>query len=255
MRSLPPYVSKVFARFSKSFQQSRNSAYSLFFPWPCVICRELQSYAEVLCEACRKTLPEMPRFSCKICGNPFQKQWRVKVCPDCKLRRPKLTRIRSVFSYEGPVAQMIHEMKFARRARFARYFSEELYLCLLRHYPHGAEAIVPVPLHRSREWQRTFDQASLMAEYLCELSGVPVRKLLRRSRNTIPQTFLSGQARRKNLEGAFCLKPGIDLPKSVLLIDDVITTGATLEACSVLLRKAGVRRIYGLTVARAVLKP
>lgn len=148
--------------------------------------------------------------------------------------------------------EMIHEMKFAKRARFARYFSEELYLLMVKHYAQRVQAIVPVPLHRSREWQRTFDQARLMAEHLSDLSGIPVRNLLRRSRNTVPQTFLSGQARRKNLDGAFCLKQRIDLPKSVLLIDDVITTGATLEACSVLLRKAGVRRVYGLTVARAM---
>jgi ComF family protein len=150
---------------------------------------------------------------------------------------------------------MIREMKFARMARFARYFSEELYLCLLEQFPQSAEAIVPVPLHRSREWQRTFDQARLMATHLSALSGLPVKNALHRSRNTIPQTSLSGPARRKNLDGAFRLKAGMDLPKSVLLIDDVITTGATLEACAVLLRRAGVRRIYGLTVARAMLKP
>jgi len=255
MRSLPPYLSKVLSNFGRSFQQSRNAAYSLFFPWPCVICEELQPYADVLCEACRKILPRIPSFCCRICGAPFSEHWRVKICPDCKLQRPKLTRIRSVFLYEGPVIQMIHEMKFARKARFARYFSEELYLSLLQHYSNRVEAIVPVPLHRSREWERTFDQARLMAEHLSALSGIRVQNCLRRSRNTIPQTFLSGHARRKNLEGAFCLKQGMDLPKSVLLIDDVITTGTTLEACSVLLRKAGVRKIYGLTVARAVLKP
>jgi ComF family protein len=255
MRSLPPYLYKVFSNLDRSFQQSRNAAYSLFFPWPCVICKVLQPYADVVCEACRKTLPRITTFCCRICGSPFNEHWRVKICPDCKLQRPKLTRIRSVFLYEGPVIQMIHDMKFAKRARFARYFSEELYLCLLRWYPKGANAIVPVPLHRSREWQRTFDQARLMAEHLSGLSGIPVQNCLRRIRNTIPQTFLSGHARRKNLEGAFGFKQGIDPPKSVLLIDDVITTGTTLEACSVLLRKAGVRKIYGLTVARAMLKP
>jgi ComF family protein len=255
MRNLPPYLYKVFSDLGRSFQQSRNAAYSLFFPWHCVICEELQPYADVVCEACRKSLPRITPLSCRICGAPLSEHWRVKVCPDCKLQRPKLTRIRSVFLYEGPVIRMVHEMKFSKRARFARYFSEEMYLFLLEHFVQQAEAIVPVPLHRSREWQRTFNQARLMAEHLSALTGIPVQNYLRRTRNTIPQTFLSGQARRKNLEGAFTVKQGIDLPKSVLLIDDVITTGATLEACSILLRKAGVRKIYGLTVARAMLKP
>jgi ComF family protein len=255
MRNLPPYLYKVFSDLGRSFQQSRNAAYSLFFPWRCVLCEELQPYVDVVCESCRKRLPRITRRWCRICGAPFSEHWRVKICPDCKLQRPKLTRIRSVFLYEGRVIQMIHEMKFAKRARFARYFSEEMYLFFLQHFARRADVIVPVPLHRSREWQRTFNQARLMAEHLSKLSGIPVKNCLRRTRNTISQTFLSGQARRKNLEGAFCVKQNIDLPKSVLLIDDVITTGATLEACSVLLRKAGVRKIYGLTVARAMLKP
>lgn len=255
MRSLPPFLSKVFSNFSRSFQQSRNAASSLFFPWPCVVCQELQPYANVICDHCRKTLPKITPSWCRICGVPFNEHWRVKICPDCRLQRPKITRIRSVFLYEGPVIQMIHEMKFAKRARFAHYFSEEMYLFLLKHFVQQFEAIVPVPLHRLREWQRTFNQARLIAQHLSALTGTPVQNCLRRTRNTVPQTFLSGQARRKNLEGAFCFKPNADPPKSVLLIDDVITTGATLEACSVLLRKAGVRKIYGLTVARAMLKP
>ena len=253
MRSLPPYLSKVFSDLSRSFQQIRNSACSLFFVWHCLICEELQPYADVLCEPCRRSLPRITPRWCRICGVPFREHWRVKICPDCRLQRPKLTRIRSVFQYEGPVIRMIHELKFAKRARFARYFSEELYLCLLQEYPKGADAIIPVPLHRSREWERTFNQSRLMAEHLGAFSGIPVLNCLHRTRNTIPQTFLSGPARRKNLEGAFSLKPGVCLPKSVLLIDDVITTGTTLDACSTLLRRAGVRKVYGLTVARAML--
>ena len=85
-------------------------------------------------------------------------------------------------------------------------------------------------------------------------SGMRLMNALVRGKNTPPQSSLSGPARRNNLQGAFQMKKGIVLPASVLLIDDVITTGATLEACATVLRRAGARRIYGLTIARAALK-
>lgn len=248
MRNLPPYLFRI-------LHQSRNAFFSLFFPWPCSICGELQKYAGVVCEPCGRSLPRIPDRCCRICGAPFPEHWRVKVCPDCYTKRPELTRIRSVFLYEGPVIQMLHDIKFGKRARPLLFFAEELYLLVLRRFPRSIDAIVPVPLHRVREWERTFDQAALLAEHLQRFSGIPLRKALIRRKNTPPQTSLSGQARRKNLRGAFRLRKGEQrLPRSILLIDDVITTGATLEACARILRKAGARRIYGLTIARAVLK-
>jgi ComF family protein len=218
------------------------------------MCEELQRYAQVMCESCRLHLPRIQKWSCRICGSPFPEHWRVKVCPECRMTRPKLTRIRSVFLYEEPVIRMIHEMKFARRARHLRFFAEELYLFLLKRVPRKVDAIVPVPLHRAREWERTFDQSGLLARFLHDLSGIPLRNLLMRSKVTLPQSSLSGAARRRNLRGAFHLKSNHKLPSSVLLVDDVITTGATLEACAIVLRRAGIRKIYGLTIARAVLK-
>ena len=254
MRNRPPYLYKAYSSLNRLFQQGRNSLLSLFFPWPCAVCGVLQAYAGVICEPCRERLPRIGNRYCRICGSPLPDQWRVRICPECKMSRPKLTRIRSVFLYEDPLIRMIREMKFSRRARHARYFSEELYLFLLSRMPGSIEAIVPVPLHRAREWERTFDQAGLLAKHLQELSGLPVRNVLIRRENTIPQTSLSGRARRMNLRDAFQVKKGVQLPSSIVLIDDVITTGATLEACAAPLRRAGARRVYGLTVARAALK-
>ena len=150
--------------------------------------------------------------------------------------------------------EMILQMKFNRKARYVRYFAEELYLFLLKRFRPRIDAIIPVPLHRKREWQRTFDQTRLLAMQLQVFSGMRLMNALVRGKNTPPQSSLSGPARRNNLHGAFQMKKGIVLPASVLLIDDVITTGATLEACATVLRRAGARRIYGLTIARAALK-
>ena len=149
--------------------------------------------------------------------------------------------------------QMIKQVKFSRRARPLLYFAEELNVRMLQEFPRTVEAIVPVPLHRSREWERTFNQSALLAKYIGEFSGLPLREILRRNKRTSPQTSLSGMARRRNLKGVFEVRAG-SVPHSVVLVDDVVTTGATLESCANVLRKAGVRRVYGLTVARAVLK-
>ena len=145
-------------------------------------------------------------------------------------------------------------MKFHRQARYLRYFSEELYLFFLKRLAHRVRAIVPVPLHRIREWDRTFDQSRLLAMHLRNFSGIPLMNVLVRKKNTMPQSSLSGRARRRNLQGAFQIKKRKAVPESILLIDDVVTTGATLEACAAVLRKAGARKVYGLTIARAALK-
>jgi ComF family protein len=254
MKSQPPYLSKLFNSFSSCYRSAANSIFSLFFPWRCPLCNDLQRYAEVLCEPCSKGLPRIQEAQCRICGAQFPERWLVTVCPECKMVRPKLTRIRSVFLYEAAIIQMIREMKFAKKARYARYFAEQLNLAMLEKFPRSVAAIVPVPLHRSREWERTFDQTRLISNHLSRLSGIPVLSCLRRRRKTLPQTALSGAARRRNLQGAFQMKKNVKLPSPVVLVDDVITTGATLEECALVLRKAGVKRVYGLTVARAMLK-
>jgi ComF family protein len=156
--------------------------------------------------------------------------------------------------YEGVIMNLIHEVKFSRRARSLQFFAEELFSRMMIDYPRRLDAIVPVPLHSAREWNRTYNQAGLLAEELSRLCGIPVRRILRRQRHTIPQTSLSGQARRRNLQGVFSFVDTTPAPKAVVLIDDVVTTGATLEACAAELRKGGVRKVYCLTVARAVLK-
>jgi ComF family protein len=254
MRNLPPYLSKVPTQFSRIYSAIRSSFFALCFPAECVLCGRLQKYPEVLCEPCQERLPWIRAPWCKRCGTPFPEQWRVPICPDCRLQRPGLTRIRSLFLYETAVMQMIRQVKFSRQARPLHYFAELLNLRILQEFPRNIAALVPIPLHRTREWERTFNQSALLARYVSELSGIPARNLLRRTKRTPAQTSLSGQARRRNLQGAFRLKRKLTIPRSVILIDDVVTTGATLESCAAVLRKAGVRRVYGLTIARAVLK-
>jgi ComF family protein len=270
MRNLPPYRYRKFPNTDSRFRiewgryasvagrgvdRCWAAVLGLCFPYSCPGCGELQKYADVLCETCARILPRIHAPYCSICGSPLKPNWQVKICPDCRERRPRVTRIRSGFLYEGIVTQLIREVKFARRARALEFFAGELYSKWMPDFPRSITAIVPVPLHPSREWERTFNQSVLLARELSKLSGIPVVELLRRQKRTLPQTSLSGQARRRNLNGVFRFRSSTpDLPRSVILVDDVVTTGATLEACAGTLRKAGVRKVYCLTIARAVLK-
>ncbi len=211
-------------------------------------------YPAAVCEDCVRGLKRIEKPFCLRCGDPFPEHWRVQICPDCRTRRRPITRIRSVFAYEGLVRQMIRDAKYGRKARPLRYFGEELFLFSQAELTAPIDAIVPVPLHRMREWERTFNQAELLSREVSRLKGLPLWQPLRKIRPTPPQSLLSGAARRANLTGSFRYTGNVSTPKSVLLVDDVVTTGATLEECARVLRSAGVRRVYALTVARAVQK-
>src|SRR6187455_972462 len=125
MRNRPPYLSRLYSEASRFYGGVRSSLLSLCFPSTCGCCNILIRYPEVLCESCRKSLPWIRKPFCKLCGSPLQPHWRVKICPECKLRRPRLTRIRSLFLYESTIMQMIKQVKFSRRARPLLYFAEE----------------------------------------------------------------------------------------------------------------------------------
>lgn len=254
MKKPPPF--KVLfdpKRIIPACRTIQRSVFSLLFPWGCPGCQRLVSFPNPICDECASRLKRILSPFCHKCGSPLPEYWKVEVCPECRTQKSALSMIRSVYYYEQLIQEMILEVKYARRARYLRYLSEELFKHVLLYFPGSFEAIVPVPLHREREWERTFNQAALMADQLSRLLGVPVWKALRKPRKTLPQSSLSGTARRCNLKGAFECKEGKISFRSVLLIDDVITTGATLQECGRVLRKsAGVKKVYAITVARAV---
>jgi competence protein ComFC len=230
----------------------RISAYSIFFPWKCPGCSSLLPYPQVICTACSAGLPRIPIKQCKKCGIPLADHWRVKVCPECKTTRSALRRIRSLYSYDGLVRQMIRDAKYRRQGRYLQFFGEQMYSTARAEFPK-VTTLAAVPLHRDRQWERTFNQAERLVHELSRIWGIPALPGLVKVQKTIPQSSLSGSARRKNLKDAFAWTGTSPAPRSVLLIDDVITTGATLEQCARTLRHAGVRTVYALTVARAVL--
>lgn len=225
---------------------------SLLFPRDCPGCAQSLPFPEVICDPCANGLKKVEPPFCQKCGTPMPQHWRVEVCPECKGERSALSRIRSAYHYEGLVRQMIRDVKYRHRPRYLRFFACMMYPMICAEFPRSLEAIVPVPLHAAREWDRRFNQAALLAQELSRLSGIRIRCELRKTSRSMSQSSLSGIARRKNLRGVFECHFSGKPPRSVLLIDDIITTGTTLTRCAAALRRAGVRRVYATTIARAV---
>ena len=157
-----------------------------------------------------------------------------------------MDRARAVGAYEGTLREIIHALKYEGRRsigpRLGRLMAAQAADLLA-----GVDVAVPVPLHRAREWQRGFNQADDLARAL----GLPVRHALVRRRATRPQVDLPAARRHGNVREAFCLARGADVAGClVALVDDVATTGATLEACARVLKGAGAREVRAVTAAR-----
>lgn len=157
------------------------------------------------------------------------------------------------FAYEGALRRALVQLKYGGAARLAEPLASaaaptvrEL-LGLARQ-----QALVPVPIHPTRLRERGYNQAALLARSIGRIAGLPVRELIGRMRETTKQHRLDRTARLRNLRQAFVVARGRDPPRSVLLVDDILTTSATLEACAAALIEAGVREVYGFAVAREV---
>jgi ComF family protein len=206
-----------------------------------------------VCASCwRSILPLTPPL-CDRCGDPLP-TWRaisipLARCPRCRRARRLVDRARAIGAYDGALRAIVHALKYDGRRSLARPLGD---LMRLRGADmlDGAACAIPVPLHPSRRRQRGFNQAADLARHL----GVPAVPALRRVRATLTQTGLPAARRHRNVRDAFAVTRAAS-PLSgatVVLVDDVSTTGATLEACARVLKMAGVVEVRALTAARVV---
>lgn len=193
-------------------------------------------------------------FSCSRCGLPFETAaplHGVDLCGLCRRQPPAFDCSRSLGVYEGDLRQLVHLFKYGHMRPLARPLADRMAPFLEELGP--IDLMTPVPLHRLRRWRRGFNQSDLLAQELSRLTGIPWRRdVLRRVRATRPQFGLSHRQRRMNVQGAFAVRrPEAIEGRKILLIDDIMTTGATIEACASVLRAGGVDSVAALTIARA----
>jgi ComF family protein len=232
----------------------RVDAARLLWPSRCLACEAAGLEGLDLCAACAAALP-WNRCACLACALPLPQPG---TCGDCLRREAALARrgrtaalstVHAAFAYAAPLDRLLPRFKFHRDLAAGALLSQ-LMAEAVASLPRP-DAVIPVPLHRSRLRRRGYDQALELARPLARSLDLPLRDgLLRRVRRTAPQSELNALARRRNLKNAFAVKPDTPLPAHVVLIDDVMTTGATLHAAADALKRAGVHRIDAWVCAR-----
>lgn len=218
----------------------------LLYPRDCVHCGQSVPDGAALRYLCPPCLLDVEIFKppfCSTCGYPFYGVLAgSRSCPHCEELRPQFNLGRTAFHLQGPMRDLVHAFKYGT-GHFALHDLLAVVLMSpgMKDYISGA-VLVPVPLHPIRKWRRTFNQSELVAIELAQLvSGSRMEGLLRRTRWTGSQTRLSRKQRRRNMRGAFTLRRGsvLDPCARYVVVDDVFTTGSTLNACCAVLRKAG----------------
>lgn len=225
----------------------RRTALDLLFPFRCLGCAREGS---LICPSCRQKMLEITSPVCPRCGTP---QAGGILCPACSNHHHDIDGIRSPFRFEGVTRQAIHQLKYKNLRAIAPTLAELLGNYLDAH-PIPGEILVPVPLHRIRLRERGYNQSELLARKLGGIIGLPViADCIIRRKNNPPQTrATSVDKRRSNVADAFTCRNHSLKNKKIILIDDVATSGATLNACAATLKTAGAVSVWGLTLAREV---
>jgi len=222
-------------------------ALDLLFPQACIGCGK---EGGLLCTACCRLLPRLTPPLCPRCGKP---QSGDRLCPACAGGQMAIDGIRSPFRFMGVIREAIHQLKYQNLRLLALplarlmgdYFVTE---------PVPGEVLVPVPLHQKRMRERGYNQSSLLAQELSNIIRVPVvEDCLIRNQYALSQTkTMAVEQRRNNVARAFACRNRELAGKEVLLIDDVATSGATLNACAATLKAAGAASVWGLVVAQEI---
>ena len=229
---------------------------NIIFPKNCLICNKIISNGN-FCVDDWKELYFLTKPTCNICFQPFEfKVDDEMLCGKCLQKRPEYFKALAVLAYNEQSRIIITKFKYYDQINLAKYFAE-LMLKQAKEIIVDVDFIIPVPLHKVRIIKRKYNQAAILAKNIANLSKKKlIVDLLVRIKNNKPQASLSQKMRRKNVVGIFKINKKYQQKikgKNILLIDDVITTGSTVESCCKELKKCEVNRIYVLTLAKATI--
>lgn len=218
----------------------------LFFPRRCPVCQEVvEERGERVCSICRTRLPYIRGPVCMGCGKPLLTEEQ-EYCRDCSRKRRWTDRGRAPFLYDEVMRRSIAGFKYGGRQEYAAFYAEEiLRRCAKEMKGWKGEVFVPIPLHPSRKRKRGFNQAGLLSEELSKRSGIPTDAgLLRRVKKTHVQKELNDQERLTNLKDAFSVRKGKVPYQNIILVDDIYTTGSTIDAAAKVLKENGVQNVH-----------
>ncbi|OEU79721.1 MAG: hypothetical protein BA872_05565 [Desulfobacterales bacterium C00003060] len=254
-------------------QRLSRTFLNIIFPPRCLICSAYYDFRQVsngkrtsdslsdftiqyFCETCRKDIIRTASPFCTKCGFPFvSREGENHTCSECLLEKRYFRMARSFGVYQGALMEAIHHLKYKKKTSLCRPLSGLARETFFQFWDMSTiDLLVPVPLHVKRLRERGFNQAHLLIRRWAKQEGITLDCLtLSRNRHTKPQTTLSRAERRKNIKGAFSLRHSEKIKgQKILLVDDVYTTGATVNECARVLKKGGAEFVDILTLARAV---
>ena len=238
------------AHFPKGFlKRSADRILMLIYPSRCPVCdRPVRPYTGLICMPCLKTLKANEYPWCEKCGKKVLTAQRI--CHDCTERGHSFERCRSALEYRC-ISKAVYRFKYMGRREYSKAFAK-MSIAVLGDYIYGIkpDVIVPVPISSKRMFKRGYNQAYEYAKELSGITGIPVYDdAVRRIKDTRPMKLLTPKERQKNLKNAFLCGKNVVKSKSILLVDDIYTTGSTLDAVSEVLLGAGAEKVYGLTLS------
>lgn len=230
----------------------RYQVEEFLYPSTCIVCKR-NSEGKLVCEKCKDKLEETKEPKCMKCGkhiDDYQKEY----CPDCTRIVHHFEKGIGAFQYNDYLRESIYDFKYHGVSSLGRLYGK----AIAERYKYEimaweADCLIPVPIHYKKEKKRGYNQAELLANALGEELHIPViGDILVRNINTKPQKELDDIHRRKNLENAFLIKENVVNLKKVIIVDDIYTTGATIDACAKVLKEAGCKEVYYISLCIGV---
>ena len=250
-----PILYKQAVLCEQALLQIKKQLLPVLFPRHCPLCHKLVPYGSFIHEECHRELPLIHSSVCMRCGKPVASPTQ-EYCYDCRTFPKSFQKGLSLFLYNKKTRPIMSAFKYQNRRGLADFFHQELCryrLTQLRNW--DINAVVPVPIHKNKYKKRGYNQAALLSNRLAVTLNLPhYPNMLIRSVDTLPQKQFNPQARLNNLKKAFRFNSRYDkllsqsTPFSVLLVDDIYTSGATMEACTRILLDAGVSKVYVLSI-------
>ncbi len=220
----------------------------MIYPQTCYFCGKINK--SPICNACKTKMEYVGEPRCAKCGKPIRYAEK-EYCEDCKNGEFFFEKGKSIWIHKGPVAWSVYQFKYHNRRVYGEFYAGEMWRLYGKDITRwNIDCIVPIPLHWKRKRSRGYNQAECIARSLGKLSGIPVvSDAIKRIRYTERQKNLDNKERKRNLEGAFRISRKWKKTKSVLLIDDIYTTGSTLNEVAKMLKQSGVEKIWFLTIS------
>lgn len=237
-------------RLPEFILNTRDKMLSAIFPKTCPVCDNVIGHDKTICPSCINKIHYISEPRCKKCGKGL-KDKEAEYCIDCEKNHHLYKSGIAVFLYDDVVSKSIYRFKYHNRRTYAEFYGEAIakrYGALIRSWQ--ADVIIPVPINEKKLVKRGYNQAGLIANKLGKNLGINVDEtVLIRTINTRPQKEMSKAERRKNLENAFKISRNVVKYKKVILVDDIYTTGSTIDECTKALLGAGIQVVYFVSLS------